>query len=76
MAEATTTLLLASDGRLWLSPDVGGRWRARGQTNGRPVAFAAYGDGRVMYAALRSGIIKQSTDGRQSWRRLALAGSV
>lgn len=74
--KARRLYLLASDGRLWLSPDVGRRWRARGQTGGRPVAFAAYGDGGVRFAALRSGIIKQSTDGRQSCRRLAFAGSV
>ena len=63
--------LLASDGRLWVSPDVGRRWRGRGQVGGHPVAFAAYGDGRLMYAALRNGLIKESTDGGRSWRRLA-----
>jgi hypothetical protein len=65
--------LLASDGRLWLSPDVGRRWRALGQIGGRPAALAAYGDGRI-YAALHSGIIKESTDGGRSWRPLARAG--
>ena len=66
--------LLASDGRLWLSPDVGRRWRARSEIGGRPAALAAYGDGRI-YAALRNGSIKQSTDGGHSWRLLARPGS-
>jgi hypothetical protein len=65
--------LLTSDGRLWLSLDVGRRWRALGQIGGRPAALAAYGDGRI-YAALHSGIIKQSTDGGRSWWPLARAG--
>jgi photosystem II stability/assembly factor-like uncharacterized protein len=64
--------LLASDGRLWLSPDIGRRWRALGEVGGRPAAFAAYGDGRI-YAALHSGIIKESNDGGRSWQLLARA---
>jgi hypothetical protein len=62
--------LLASDGRLWLSPDIGRRWRLLGEIGGRPAAFAAYADGRL-YAALHDGLIKRSTDGGRSWRLLA-----
>jgi hypothetical protein len=54
--------LLASDGRLWLSPDIGRRWRLLGEIGGRPTAFAAYADGRL-YAALHDGLIKRSTGG-------------
>jgi len=61
--------LLASDGRLWLSPDVGRRWRLLGEIGGRPAAFAAYADGRL-YAALHDGLIKRSNDGGRSLRLL------
>jgi photosystem II stability/assembly factor-like uncharacterized protein len=65
--------LLASDGRLWLSPDIGRRWRPLGEIGGHPAAFAAAGHSR-MYAALRSGTIKQSIDGGRSWQLLVRAG--
>jgi hypothetical protein len=65
--------LLASDGRLWVSPDIGRRWRLLGEIGGRPAAFAAYTDGRL-YAALHDGRIKRSIDGGRSWRLLASTG--
>jgi hypothetical protein len=62
--------LLASDGRLWWSPDRGRRWKARGQISGRPAAFSASVGGR-MIAATEGGVIKQSRDGGRSWDELA-----
>lgn len=60
--------LLASDGRLWLSPDTGKRWRALGQIGGKPFAFVV--NGRRMYAALHDGSIQVSNNSGLSWRRL------
>jgi hypothetical protein len=65
--------LLAPDGRLWLSPDRGRRWRVLGEIGGRPAAFVTYTNGR-MYAALHDGTIKRSPDGGRSWRLLARPG--
>jgi hypothetical protein len=62
--------LLASDGRLWWSPDRGRRWKARGQIGGRPAAFSASSTGRVI-AATEGGVIKQSRDGGRSWSERA-----
>ena len=62
--------LLASDGRLWWSPDRGRRWQERGQMGGRPAVFSASTGGR-MIGATEDGVIKQSRDGGRSWRELA-----
>jgi photosystem II stability/assembly factor-like uncharacterized protein len=62
--------LLASDGRLWWTPDVGRRWLARGSIGDRPAAFTATRDGRLLAAGER-GAIKQSRDGGRTWRELA-----
>ena len=61
--------LLAPDGRLWLSPDRGKRWRGLGTIEDKPAAFVV-NKGR-MYAALHDGTIKASNDNGLSWRRLA-----
>jgi hypothetical protein len=63
--------LLAPDGRLWLSPDRGKRWKPLGALGGRPAAFAVV-PGGPFYAALHGGLIKTSSDGGSSWRLLAL----
>jgi photosystem II stability/assembly factor-like uncharacterized protein len=67
--------LLASDGRLWWSPDRGHRWKSRGRIGGQPAAFNVSASGR-MIAATEDGLITQSGDGGRSWRKLArLSGS-
>jgi hypothetical protein len=63
--------LLAPDGRVWWSPDLGRRWQPRGEIGGPPAALVAYTE-RRLFAALEGGVIKQSTDGGSSWRLLAL----
>jgi photosystem II stability/assembly factor-like uncharacterized protein len=60
--------LLASDGRLWISPDLGRRWRGLSNIGGRPAAIAAPG-GRI-YVSLRNGVIKRSMDGGRSWQMI------
>jgi hypothetical protein len=60
--------LMASDGRLWRSPNLGRRWKAGGRIGGRPAAFAV--SGKRMYAALHDGEIKTSNNGGASWRLL------
>ena len=62
--------LLASDGRLWRSSDLGLHWKAGGEIGGNPAAFAAVSS-QLMYAALDDGAIKASSDGGQSWQLLS-----
>jgi hypothetical protein len=62
--------LLASDGRLWWSPDHGRRWQARGQIGGRPAAFSASPGGRLI-GATEAGVIRKSRDGGRTWDELA-----
>jgi photosystem II stability/assembly factor-like uncharacterized protein len=64
--------VLASDGRLWRSRDLGRRWQARGGIGGEPAAMVARTDQRL-FAALKGGVIKTSADGGSSWRLLALS---
>ncbi len=61
--------LLASDGRLWLSPDRGRRWKELGEIGGHPTAFSVAR--QRMYAALHDGTIKTSIDDGRSWRLIA-----
>lgn len=61
--------LLASDGRLWWSPDGGRRWRARGAIGGRPAALSVAVDGRLI-AATERGLVKESRDAGTSWTEL------
>jgi hypothetical protein len=61
--------LLASDGRLWWSPDRGRRWQARGTLGGAQAAFSASSGGRML-AASESGLVKESRDGGKSWNEL------
>jgi len=58
--------LLDGGGRIWLSPDGGRRWQARGEIGGRPAALLAT-DGDFLYAATHRGEIKQSSDGGAGW---------
>jgi hypothetical protein len=59
--------LLDGDGRLWLSPDSGVRWRGQGQIGGRPAALLAT-DSETLFTATHRGEIKLSRDAGVSWR--------
>jgi hypothetical protein len=53
-------------GRVFLSADSGGRWKAVGDIGGRPAAVVATAP-RDLYVALHDGTIKRSADGGVSW---------
>jgi hypothetical protein len=71
--DARGLYLLAADGRVWHSADQGRRWQPRGSITGRPAAFLATRTGRL-YAALRTGALKESSDGGRSWKLRAEFG--
>ena len=48
-----------------LSSDAGANWRTQGSIGGQPAAFIGHKD--ELYAALRDGTVKRSTDGGASW---------
>ncbi len=53
-------------GRVFLSADSGGRWKAVGDIGGRPAALLATAP-RDLYVALHDGTIKRSANGGASW---------
>jgi hypothetical protein len=66
--EKNKLFVLASDGRLWLTPDQGRRWQQVAALGASPTAFVV--DGDAMYAALVDGSIQHSSDEGRSWRLL------
>jgi hypothetical protein len=53
-------------GRVFLSADSGGQWKAVGDIDGRPAALLAAAP-RDLYVALHDGTIKHSANGGASW---------
>jgi photosystem II stability/assembly factor-like uncharacterized protein len=58
--------VVAANGALARSTDLGRSWTEVGEVSGVPAAFEAAED-RALYVALHDGTVKRSTDGGRSW---------